>query len=581
MKKIFPVLKPFMAAFVLAIVIKGIAAITDIMIPLYMGRLIDHGILTGSVQAILRLAGIMLALTAVTLAGNIWSHNISAKAVQAMGENLRNTIYARIQRLTVADVDRFQTGSLITRITNDVEQVQRALHMMARLFVRAPIMAVGGVFLSLLIDPWLTAVVFAGMAVTCGISWWVYRVTRPIFRKVQRNIDKLTTILREDLAGIRVIKSFDKAEHEINRFDAQSGEIMANELKAGTYNAFVWPTIALTNSLTVAAILFAAYWRMQGSENLPGIAIGEVVTVVNYVNQILMAMSQVPRIFMLFSRANTSAVRVSEVIETEAATVYGTETAPLSEETVLELKNVGFNYENSKKEVLSDINFSVGKGETVGIIGGTGSGKTTLLHLILRLYEPTRGEIYLQGRRIDTYTKDYMRGTVTAALQQYNIFAMGIGENITLDRPHDPSTLQRAAEAAQIMDFIQQADGRFDYPVTQTGTNISGGQKQRVSVARTLYREAELTVLDDVSSSLDYKTDLLLRTALRTAYKGKSVLIIAQRISSVLSADKIIVLRKGKIAGIGTHDELMANCGTYREIAQTQGIIDCGVTANG
>jgi ATP-binding cassette subfamily B protein len=573
MKKLYPFMKPFMALFAFAIIIKAIAAVTDIMIPLYMGRLIDYGILTGSVQTILQLAGIMLFLTVFTASFNIWSHNASTKAVQGMGENFRNAIYDRLQRLTVVDIDRFQTGSLITRITNDIEQVQRALHMMARLFVRAPLMAIGGVFLSLLIDPLLTCVVFAGMAVTGIISWWVYKVTRPIFHKVQKNIDRLTTILREDLAGIRVIKSFDKAEDEVERFDAQSGEIMANELKAGTYNAFVWPTIALTNSITVAALLFAGYWRMQGTEGIEGLAIGELVTIINYMNQILMAMSQVPRIFMLFSRANTSAARVSEVIETTVTTGYGVEDTPLDHKTVLTLDNVSFRYEASNTHALSGISFTVNAGETVGIIGGTGSGKTTLMSLILRLYEPTQGEIYLYGRPIKTYNKDYLHETVTAALQQYNIFAMSIGDNIVLNRPLEPERLARAADSAQIMDLVDRAEGRFDYPITQTGTNISGGQKQRISVARTLYREADLTVLDDVSSSLDYQTDLRLRNALRGNYKGKSVLLIAQRISSVMLADKIIVLHKGNIAGTGSHDTLLRECGVYREIAKTQGVL--------
>jgi ATP-binding cassette subfamily B protein len=444
--------------------------------------------------------------------------------------------------------------------------------MMARLFVRAPIMAVGGVFLSLLIDPWLTAVVFAGMLVTGAVSGWIYKITQPIFRKVQQNVDKLTTILREDLAGIRIIKSFDKAAYETNRFDAQSGEIMKNELKAGTYNAFVWPTIALTNSLTAAAILFAAYWRMNGREGVPGIAIGEVVTVVNYVNQILMAMSQVPRIFMLMSRANTSAARTAEIIETESSVQYGTENTPLYDDVLLEFKNVRFAYGKTRYETLSDINFTIRRGETIGVIGGTGSGKTTLFNLILRLYEPTQGEIRLQGRSIKTYTKEYLYKTITCALQQYNIFAMGIGENIALDREKDPFELERAASAAQIMDFVADVDGKFDYPITQTGTNISGGQKQRVSVARTLYRDAALILLDDISSALDYQTDLKLRCAVTDLYKDKTVIIVAQRISSVQSAGQIIVMDKGKIMGAGTHEDLLRDCEVYKKIARTQAV---------
>ncbi|MCL2057301.1 MAG: ABC transporter ATP-binding protein/permease [Oscillospiraceae bacterium] len=568
MSKLYIFIKPFMAAMIVSIAIKGIGAVTDILIPLYLGKVIDEGIVPGDMQTVINLCIIMLVLTVLTVAFNLWANFISSRATQGIGEALRNSLYEKIQALTIKDVDQLQTPSLITRITGDVEQVQRTLLMTTRVIIRAPILALGGIILSLMIDVQLTCIIFAAMAVIGFLSVFIYRAARPYFRKIRQNVDRLTSILRESLAGVRVIKSFDKAEHEIERFDEQSGQVRANELKAGTYLAFVSSTIALTNGVTVAALLFASHWRILGA----GLTIGEVVTIINYVNQILMAVSQVPRIFMLFSRANISAARINEIMEIDETTDYGKEASPLDETKTLSLENISFSYPKSSARALENISFTVAKGETVAVIGGTGAGKTTLLNLILRLYEPKSGTITLQGRDIRSYTKNYLHDTVTAALQQYNIFAMSIKENITLDRPHDGRRLERSAGAAQIMDFVESVEGRFDYKITQIGSNISGGQKQRLSVARTLYREAALTVLDDVSSALDYQTDLRLRAALKDAYMGKSVLIISQRVSSVKTADKIIVLHGGKVHGTGTHEELIQNCAVYRDICRTQNI---------
>ncbi|MFV0400419.1 MAG: ABC transporter ATP-binding protein [Oscillospiraceae bacterium] len=568
MKRLYPYIKPLTGALVFAILIKGLGAITDIMIPLFMGKVIDEGIAVANVPQIWRLCGIMLLLTAATIGFNLWANYVSSVVTMGMGANIRNALYAHIQRLKIKDVDGLTTPSLITRATNDVEHVQRTLLMMSRIVVRAPIMAVGGIALSLFIDVQLTCVIFVGMVFIAILSYFSYKLTRPIFRKVQRSIDKLTLILRENLAGVRVIKSFDKVDYEVDRFTRQSAEVKANELKAGSYNAVIGPTIALVNGVTVAGLLLASYFRILDA----GIEIGQVVTVVNYVNQILMAMANVPRIFMLFSRANTSAARIGEVLDMGESTVFGSETCGLDKKTVLEFQNVSFAYPGANANALENVSFRMGIGETVAVIGGTGSGKSTLLNLILRLYEPSSGKILLEGRPIADYTAETLHSKVTAALQQYSIFAKTIGENIVLDRPYDEDRLECSASSAQIMDLVEQSEGGFDYRIAQAGSNISGGQKQRVSIARTLYREADLTVLDDVSSALDYKTDLRLRRALRENYRGKAVLIISQRIASVKGADRILVLDRGRMAGLGSHEELLTSSAAYREISATQGV---------
>ena len=308
-----------------------------------------------------------------------------------------------------------------------------------------------------------------------------------------------------------------------------------------------------------------------------GLKIGSVVTILNYINMILNAMRTIPRMFMMFSRANTSAERINEVLENNEHTTYGTESMPVkstdgSPATVLEFRHVTFRYPGANVDALYDVSFVIPQGKTLAVIGNTGAGKSTLMNLALRLYEPTSGEILFEGRDIRQYDRDTLARRITAAMQQYNIFAMSIRDNILLDRPLDENKLRSAVESAQLGDMIDKLDGKFDYMIAQNGSNLSGGQKQRLSVARTLYRDSDLVVLDDVSSALDYHTDLKLRRALRENYQSAAVMLISQRIASVRSADQILVMHNGRAMGMGTHDWLAANCPTYREICLTQNV---------
>ena len=552
----------------LGVLFKGLGAITDLLIPYFMGVLIDQGIGTGDQQRILYLCLCMLVLAVLTAGFNILANYVSAHASQGIGESMRNALYEKIQTLPLWIVDRLTASSLITRVTNDVEHVQRTLLMMTRFMIRAPIMAIGGVALSILIDPLLTLIVFVGMVLLGAASISVYKVTRPIYRKVQASIDRLTTIIRENLTGIRVIKSFDKTGYETDRFDSQSRTVKRFELKAGMFNAYMSPSIAFISSLTTAAVLYAGGYRVQAG----GIEIGQIVTILNYVNMILMAMTMIPRMFMMFSRANTSAARINEILDVKDQTQYGSETSPKTESPFLEFRSVSFAYPDTTAHALDEVSFRVEKGQTVAVIGGTGAGKSTLLGLILRLYEPTSGQVYLEGRPIADYTKDYLLNKITAAMQQYNIFGMSVQENIVLDMELDEERMRQSAAAAQLSELVEQLDGGYEYAIAQAGSNLSGGQKQRLSIARTLYRPAELVVLDDVSSALDYRTDLRLRTALRRTYQGKTVLLISQRIASVQSADRILVLEKGRCVGFAPHAQLIRDNAVYRDICRTQGV---------
>lgn len=573
MRKLFPYIRPQLAPFVWSMVLKAGGTFTDLLIPLIMGIVIDNGIATGDTDAIVRLCVLMLIVAMASLAMNLSGHFLSAHATQAIGANIRDAIYRHIQGMTIASVEDVTTASLITRNTNDVERVIRTLLMMTRFMMRAPITAIGGVILVLLIDPWLTLVMLVGMVLLALASTSVYKVTRPIYMRVQRTVDRMTAVLRENLDGIRVVKAFNKQDYELERFETQSHEVRRQEMKAGTFNAFMSPGIAFISSLTTAVVLYVSGYRIEAG----GLQIGSVVTILNYINMVLNAMNMIPRMFMMFSRANASAERINRVLDDDSHTDYGTEREGVKGEAdeeppVLEFRNVSFRYPGSSVDAISNVSFKIPRGHTLAVIGNTGAGKTTLLNLILRLYEPTSGEILLEGRNIRDYQKDVLTRKITAAMQQYNIFAMSIRDNILLDKELDEERLDNAVNSAQIAELIGELDGNYDYMISQNGNNLSGGQKQRVSVARTLYRDSDLVVLDDVSSALDYSTDLKLRKALRDNYAHTSVMLISQRISSVRSADQILVMHNGACMGLGTHESLIKDCATYREICTTQNV---------
>ena len=573
MRKLFPYIRPQLKPYVFSMLLKAGGTFTDLLIPLIMGVLIDTGIAIGDTAMITRLCILMLVVAIASLSMNLSGHYLSAHSTQAMGANMRDAIYKHIQSMTIASVDEVTTASLITRNTNDVEHVIRTLLMVARMMMRAPIVAIGGTILALFIDPWLTLILLCGMILLGTVSVSVYKVTRPIYARVQKSVDRMTAVLRENLDGIRVVKAFNKQDYELGRFDEQSNEVRRHEVHAGMFNAFMSPAIAFISSLTTAVILYAAGFRVESG----GLKIGSVVTILNYINMILNAMRTIPRMFMMFSRANTSAERINEVLENNEHTTYGTESMPVkstdgSPAPVLEFRHVTFRYPGANVDALYDVSFVIPQGKTLAVIGNTGAGKSTLMNLALRLYEPTSGEILFEGRDIRQYDRDTLARRITAAMQQYNIFAMSIRDNILLDRPLDENKLRSAVESAQLGDMIDKLDGKFDYMIAQNGSNLSGGQKQRLSVARTLYRDSDLVVLDDVSSALDYHTDLKLRRALRENYQSAAVMLISQRIASVRSADQILVMHNGRAMGMGTHDWLAANCPTYREICLTQNV---------
>lgn len=566
MSKIIKYMKPYYLAILIAIFLKAIGALVDMWIPKIMGTVINTGIAGSDTNAIRNGCIVMLIMTAISLVANTVSHYMSAKNTMAVGNILRKKVYEKIQRLKIKDIEKVETSSLITRVTNDVENIQNAIEMCQRPIVRAPLTVIIGVVMTLQISVKLTLYMFIGMIIMFSISLSVMKYTRPIFRKVQRNLDKLTEILRENIMGIRVIKSFNKGEYEAKRFDLQSANVRQLENKAGIFNGIVRPLMTFISSAVTAIILYISGFEVNGGKML----IGDVFSVVAYIDSILMAMAFIPRLIMMISRSNISANRLTEVIDIDEETDYGKEIEALATDKIIEFDDVSFRYPDSREKALKHVSFTVKRGETLGVIGDTGCGKTTLLNLMLRLYDATDGEILFEGRNIKCYAKEFLNKNITAALQQYNIFGMTIGKNIELDNKNDEKRLKKASDTAQLTPVVEEKENGYDYSLAQSGNNLSGGQKQRISIARTLYRQTDLTILDDVSSALDYRTDYRLRKAIKENYKGKSLIIISQRVSAVKSSDKIIVMDKGRIAGTGTHTELLNSCEKYKEICKAQ-----------
>lgn len=572
MKQLYQYAKPFRNTLILAVFLKAFSTLAELFIPYLMSHVIDRGIKNKDIPLIIALCAGMLVITIISFVTTAWGHALAAKGSQSIGESLRNILFSHIQQLTLYDVEHVSTASLITRVTNDVEHIQRTILMTCRMMVRAPLIVVGGTVMSLLLDPYLTAVMFGGMVLLFAVSILSYKLTRPIHRKVKANLDKMTGILRENLSGIRVIKAFAKMEEEVERLDQQSRKVKSYELKAGKINAYMGPSVGLIVNLTIIMILYVSGLRVNGGT----LEIGKVITILNYINMVLGAMMAIPRMFMMFSHASTSAKRINEVLDIKDFTRYGVGKLPKDKEKMLVLDEVSFKYPRAQHYALKAISFTLLKGQTMAVVGATGAGKTSLLYLILRLYEATSGEITFQGRNIKDYDKPFLTEKITAAMQQYNIFSMSIKDNIILDKMYDKNKLEKAVETAQIRDLLEELEAHFDHKVSQNGSNLSGGQKQRMSVARTLYRESDLIILDDVSSALDYKTDLKLRRALRKSDENQTVILISQRISSVKNADNILVLEQGECVGFGTHEALLKSCEIYRQIcaSQSQGGLD-------
>lgn len=518
----------------------------------------------------MKATGIRMVLMAlVTMMAAVCVVFLSSRVAASMGHDLRGLVYNKVIGFSSREYHKFSTASLITRCTNDIQQIQQVMAMMFRIVLYAPILGIGGVIRVLQRDSSMTWILGVAIVLIMAFMAMLFRIAMPKFTALQTMVDKLNLVTREILTGIPVIRAFSREKFEEKRFEKANRDLMQTQLFTNRVMTFMMPTMMLImNAITVAIVWFGA----KGVD-LGNLQVGDMIAFITYTMQIVMAFLMLTMVSIMLPRAGVAATRIEEVLDTEPS-IHDAEQTKGDEEDfsgVLEFHDVGFAYDGAKEEALSDISFTARPGETTAIIGSTGCGKTTLLNLIPRFYDVTSGSITIDGIDVREMSQEKLRSLIGYVPQKGVLFSGTIASNLKFagDQVSD-EMMKEAADIAQAVDFIEEKEEKYNSPIAQGGTNVSGGQKQRLSIARAIAKNPKIFLFDDSFSALDYKTDVALRKKLNERVKDATVLIVAQRISTILHADKIIVLEEGRIAGIGTHEELLAGCETYQEIASSQ-----------
>lgn len=561
-------LKPHQRLLVAVVVFQLAQSIASLYLPTLNADIIDNGVATGDTDYILRMGGLMLLITLLQIACAVVAVYFGAKAAMGMGRDLRDAIFARVGEFSEQEVTKFGAPSLITRSTNDVQQVQQLVLMSCTLMVAAPMLSIGGVIMAVRQDAqlsWLIAVCVPVLLVAVGLI-----VTRmvPLFRKMQVRIDAVNRVLREQLTGIRVVRAFVREDMETSRFGKANDDVTDVALRAGRLMALMFPVVMLVMNISSVAVIWFGSFRIEDGS----MQVGTLIAFLSYLMQILMSVMMATFMAVMIPRASVSADRIGEVLETESSV------QPPSNPVTggirrgeLEMRDVGFAYPGAEQPVLSGVSFTALAGKTTAIIGSTGAGKTTLVNLMPRLFDATAGAVRMDGVDIRELHPDLLWGHIGLVPQRPYLFSGTVRSNLQYGKPDaSDDELWQALSVAQARDFVEEMEGGLDAPISQGGTNVSGGQRQRLAIARALVKQPELYIFDDSFSSLDTATDARLRQALKHHTNGATLVIIAQRVSSIADADQILVLDDGRIVGQGTHDELLETSETYREIVSSQ-----------
>lgn len=560
-------LKEFKLNVTVGPVCKFTEAVFELIVPLVMAEIIDVGIKNGDTDYIWR-HGITLVILAVCgLTFALICQYMASVASQGVGTRLRGDLYKHINTLSYKELDKLGTAALVTRISNDVNQVQTAVAMLIRLVVRAPFLVIGATVMAFTISARLSLIFLGAMAAIIAVMYPIMRVTVKLFRKQQKSLDGISRITRENLSGVRVVRAFSRQDHETERFEATAEEYRKFAVKAGRINALLNPAIFVAVNVAYLLIVWLGGGFVDGG--IDGMTQGKVIALVNYMTQISLALVVVANLVTIFTKAAASAARINEIFDMRPS-IVGAETSPKRDENApaIEFDNVSFSYVGGENS-LEKITFSLGRGETLGIIGGTGSGKSTLVNLLCRFYDCDSGAVRINGADVRDYPTKELRRLVGIVPQKTELLSGTLRENMTLGRTDIPDEqVQKALEIAQAKDFTDNLDGGLDARILQGGKNLSGGQKQRLTIARAVAQDPEILILDDSSSALDYATDANLRKALKTL--PMTCVIVSQRANSIRHADKIIVLDDGEAVGIGTHAQLLKTCEVYHEICLTQ-----------
>lgn len=568
MLKLYRFLKPYTVMVIGVIFFVGLQTLGDLYLPTLMSDIINNGVMQGDTNKILYIGGLMLLVAGAGALCSIIASFMSAKSAIGLGTILRSKVFRRVESYSLREFDKIGTSTLITRTTNDINQIQMVTVMIMRMMISAPIMAVGGIFMALKKDKPLTLVLAVAIPVLAGVVAFIASKMIPLFKLVQVKIDKINLVLREKLIGIRVIRAFNTVEREKKRFDEANVDLTNNYIKVNRIMAFMMPSIMLIMNFTSLAVLWFGSIRISESS----MDLGALAAFTQYAMQIMMSMLMLSMMFIMVPRAQAAAVRINEVLDTIPEITDAEETKDsFTGKGYIEFKNVTFGYQEAEEPALKNISFSAKPGEVTAIIGSTGSGKSTLVNLIPRFYDIDSGSILVDGVDVREMSQEDLHSKIGLVPQKAILFSGTIGDNIKFgNKSATEEEIKHAAEIAQATEFISSMDGGFDYQIAQGGTNVSGGQKQRLSIARAIVRKPEIYIFDDSFSALDFKTDAKLRAELKKETRESTVIIVAQRVGTVIDANRIIVLDEGRIVGMGTHKELLDTCDVYREIVSSQ-----------
>ena len=573
MKRLMMYLKDYKKESILAPLFKLLEAFFELLVPLVMANIIDYGISNRNMGYIGKMGLLLLLLGVVGLASSITAQFFAAKAAVGVSTKLRQALFDHIEDLSFTDIDKAGTSTMITRMTSDVNQVQSGINMTLRLFLRSPIIVFGAMIMAFTIDVKCALIFVVAIPLLSIVVFGIILSTIPMYKKVQSRLDQVLGITRENLTGVRVIRAFHQEAKEEERFRENNEALSAMQIFVGKISACMNPvTYVIVNGAIIALIYTGAV-----QVNIGNLSQGEVVAIINYMNQILVELVKLANLIVTMTKALACAERVASVFDIGADAAYvGAQNQKLADKVdksapFLDFKPVSLTYQGAGAPTLQDMNFTVNRGDTVGIIGGTGSGKTSLVNLIPGFYPATEGEILLEGRDIRTMSDEELRGRIGVVPQKAVLFKGTIRSNLQWGKPDATEVeMWKALELAQASEVVDGKPGKLDATVAQNGKNFSGGQRQRLTIARALVREPEILILDDSASALDYATDAKLRAALRTLEDKTTTFIVSQRASTIRHADKIIVLDDGEIAGVGTHDELLKDCTVYQEIYYSQ-----------
>ena len=573
MKRLIMYLKDYKKESILAPLFKLLEAFFELLVPLVMANIIDYGISNRNMGYIGKMGLLLLLLGVVGLASSITAQFFAAKAAVGFSTKLRQALFDHIEDLSFTDIDKAGTSTMITRMTSDVNQVQSGINMTLRLFLRSPIIVFGAMIMAFTIDVKCALIFVVAIPLLSVVVFGIILSTIPMYKKVQSKLDQVLGITRENLTGVRVIRAFHQEAKEADHFRENNEALSAMQIFVGKISACMNPvTYIIVNGAIIALIYTGAV-----QVNIGNLSQGEVVAIINYMNQILVELVKLANLIVTMTKALACADRVASVFDIGADAAYvRAQDQELADKVdkkapFLDFKHVSLTYQGAGAPTLQDMNFTVNRGDTVGIIGGTGSGKTSLVNLIPGFYPVTEGEILLEGRDIRTMSDEELRGRIGVVPQKAVLFKGTIRSNLQWGKPDaTEEEMWKALELAQASEVVDGKPGKLDATVAQNGKNFSGGQRQRLTIARALVRNPEILILDDSASALDYATDAKLRAAIRTLEDKTTTFIVSQRASTIRHADKIIVLDDGEIAGMGTHDELLKDCTVYQEIYYSQ-----------